>query len=184
MERKYVMPDFLTGEDIRQARKALGMTQKEFARFTGCSLRTVENWETKAEKITGTIVTLLNIVLRRPAMVEKLTVPPLRLKMRVWYMYEHLVCTIIDVDELNREIEVKNYTADPLFRAFGAKLEPGYEDYEAFLESRCFPRTRDKMKLQLKMMDLPFYDPIMIIQKTQGRMADDHFWLKVELKHD
>ena len=88
------------------------------------------------------------------------------------------------MDELNREIEVKNYTADPLFRAFGAKLEPGYEDYEAFLESRCFPRTRDKMKLQLKMMDLPFYDPIMIIQKTQGRMADDHFWLKVELKHD
>ena len=184
MERKYVMPDFLTGEDIRQARKALGMTQKEFARFTGCSLRTVENWETKAEKITGPIVTLLNVVLRRPALVEKLTVPPLRLKMRVWYMYEHLVCTIIDVDEASREIEVKNYTADPLFRAFGAKLEPGYEDYEAFLESRCFPRTRDKMKLQLKMMDLPFYDPIMIIQKTQGRMADDHFWLKVELKHD
>ena len=85
MERKYVMPDFLTGEDIRQARKALGMTQKEFARFTGCSLRTVENWETKAEKITGPIVTLLNVVLRRPALVEKLTVPPLRLKMRVWY---------------------------------------------------------------------------------------------------
>ncbi len=72
---------------------------------------------------------------------------------------------------------------DPLFRAFGVKLEPEYEDYEAFLESRCFPRTRDKMKIQLKELDIPFYDPLLIIEKTQGRMADDDFWLKVEVRH-
>ncbi len=180
MEVTYVMPEALTGEDIRQARAKLGMTQKEFARFAGCSVRTVEHWETRADRVTGPIVTLLEIVLRRPSLVQKLTVPPPRMKMRIWFMYRHLVCTIIDVDELSREIEVTNYMDDPLYRAFGNKLAPDYEDYEAFLESRCFPRTRDKMKLHLKELGIPFYDPIMIIKKTQGRMAGDYFWLKME----
>ena len=184
LAQKYVMSDELTGEDIRYARKAMGMTQKEFAAFTGCSLRTVEHWETKAEKITGPVVPLLNIVLRRPSLVQKLEVPPPRRKVRIWYMFRFLVCTIIDVDELQKEIEVTNYSDDPLYRAFGAKLAPEYEDYEAFLESRCFPRTRDKMKLQLKELGIPFYDPLMIIEKTRGRMAGDDFWLKVEMTHD
>ena len=184
MKQEYVMSDYITGEDIRTVRRSLGMTQKEFAAFAGCSHRAVEHWETKAEKITGPIVTLVNIVMRRPSLVRKLQVPEPRYKLRVWYMYRFLVCTIIDVDELQREIAVTDYMDDPLFRAFGAKLAPEYADYEAFLESRCFPRTRDKMKLQLRELGLPFYDPLMIIQKTQGRMADDEFWLKVEMTHD
>ena len=49
-----------------------------------------------------------------------------------------------------------------------------------FIESRCFPRTRDKMKLQLRELGLPFYDPLMIIGKTQGRMAEDEQWMEVE----
>ena len=40
--------------------------------------------------------------------------------------------------------------------------------------------TRDKMKLVLKELDLPFYDPFLIIEKTQGRMAEDDFWIKIE----
>ena len=43
-----------------------------------------------------------------------------------------------------------------------------------------FPRTRDKMKLILKDLDLPFYDPFMIIEKTEGRMAEDDFWIRIE----
>ena len=30
------------------------------------------------------------------------------------------------------------------------------------------------MKLILKDLGLPFYDPIMIIEKTEGRMADSY----------
>ena len=52
---------------------------------------------------------------------------------------------------------------------------PTYEEYEEFLESRCFPRTRDKMKILLEELNLPFYDPLMIIQKTKGEMAEDDF---------
>ncbi len=38
-----------------------------------------------------------------------------------------------------------------------------------FLESRCFPRTRDKMKLVLEDIGLPFfYDTFMIIEKDAG----------------
>ena len=36
------------------------------------------------------------------------------------------------------------------------------------------------MKLILKDLDLPFYDPLMIIQKTEGKMAEDHFWIRIE----
>lgn len=32
-----------------------------------------------------------------------------------------------------------------------------------------FPRTRDKMKIILEELNLPFYDPFLIIQKRKGR---------------
>ena len=86
----------------------------------------------------------------------------------------------LDVDEILRTVTVHNYTEDPLYRAFGRNTEPTFEEYEEFLESRCFPRTRDKMKLQLKELDIPFYDPEMIIRKTEGRMAGDDFWVRME----
>lgn len=65
-------------------------------------------------------------------------------------------------------------------RAFGRNEHPTYKEYEEFLDSRCFPRSRDKMKLILADLNLPFYDPIMIIEKTEGRMAEDDFWIKIE----
>lgn len=58
--------------------------------------------------------------------------------------------------------------------------EPGFEDYEEFLKTRCFPETRDKIKLELKRLGIPFYDPILIIEKTEGRMAEDKFWIRIE----
>ena len=42
------------------------------------------------------------------------------------------------------------------------------------------PESRDKMKLILKDLGLPFYDPIMIIEKTEGRMEEDDFWIRIE----
>ena len=36
------------------------------------------------------------------------------------------------------------------------------------------------MKLELKRLGLPFYDPILIIEKTEGRMAGDRFWIRIE----
>lgn len=67
-----------------------------------------------------------------------------------------------------------------MFRAFGTIENPDYNDYLEFLESRCFLKSGDKMKLILKDLGLPFYDPIMIIEKTAGRMAEDDFWIRIE----
>lgn len=100
--------------------------------------------------------------------------------MRLWYMYDREICTVIDVDESRRQVKVYNFTDRYQFRAFGREENPDFPQYEAFLEERCFPKTRDKMKLILKEMDLPFYDPLLIIEKTEGRMAEDHFWIQIE----
>ena len=87
---------------------------------------------------------------------------------------------MIEVDEPSRQVHIKNYTDKLMFRAFGVNENPDYRDYTEFLESRCFPRTRDKLKLVLKDLALPFYDPFLIIEKTEGKMAEDHFWIKIE----
>ena len=177
---EYITRAYITGKDLRGLRAVLGLTQKELAAFLRCSRRTVENWEADREKITGPVVPLLEILIRRPELAEALELPPERLKIRLWYYYENQVCTIIDADELKRIVRIRNYTNNPLLRAFGVNTEPSFEDYEAFLASRCFPETRDKMKLQLKELGIPFYDPLLIIEKTEGRMADDHFWIRIE----
>ena len=176
----YVTPKRLKKDDIKRIRDNLNMTQKEFADFVGCSKRTVERWESLNDDITGPIVTLVDILMRNNDLVEQMQLPPQRLKLRLYYMYHSMVCTIIDIDEIERKVKIQNYTRNLLYRAFGVNTEPTFEDYEEFLESRCFPRTRDKMKIELKMLDIPFYDPLMIIEKTQGRMADDDFWIKIE----
>ena len=180
MSTAYVINRNLTGEDVRNLREQLGMTQKEFAAFACCSKRTVETWEQKGGPITGPIIPLLEILKRKPELEEQLRVPGNALKLRLWYYYESMVCSVIDVDELSRKVLVRNYTDNTLLRAFGTNPAPSYEEYEAFLESRCFPRTRDKMKLELDRLGIPFYDPILIIEKTSGRMAEDKFWIKIE----
>ena len=96
-------------------------------------------------------------------------------------MKNEILCTLIDVNDVEQTVEIKNYTNNLMFRAFGKNEQPTYKDYEEFLRSRCFPETRDKLKLVLADLNLPFYDPFLIIQKTEGRMAEDDFWIKIEV---
>ena len=79
-----------------------------------------------------------------------------------------------------KKVSIKDYTKNPFFCAFGNEKTPDYDAYLEFLKSRCFPESRDKMKVILKDLGLPFYDPFMIIEKTEGRMAEDKFWIKIE----
>ena len=82
--------------------------------------------------------------------------------------------------ELNRKVFIKNYVSNILYCAFGANQKPTYEDYEEFLKSRCFPETRDKIKIDLDALNIPFHDPMMIIERTQGRMEEDEFRIIIE----
>ena len=177
----YVTRQYLTGEDIHELRTRLGFTQKDLSVFLRCSKRRIESWENSAGKITGPIVPLVEMLIRYPDLAGKLELPPSESGvLRIWYYHRQIVCSVIDVNESRRTVMVRNYTDNPLYRAFGINTEPSFDDYEAFLASRCFPSTRDKMKLQLKELDLPFYDPMLIIEKTEGRMAGDDFWLRME----
>lgn len=176
----FAVSDLLMGEDIKSIRKKMNLTQAEFSELVNVSVKTIERWEMGEKPVTGPIVTLVKIISEDPSIAEKLSVPKQMYPIRLWYMHKQEVCTILDVDERNRRIRIQNYTNNYIFRAFGREEKPTFEQYEEFLESRCFPRSRDKMKLILKDLDLPFYDPMLIIEKTQGRMAEDDFWIRIE----
>ena len=179
-ERLFVTPQHTTAEETKRVRMKLGLTQKEFAMLVNCSKVTVERWETSKEPITGPICLLLKMLDKYPEYATSLKVPGRQSPLRLWYMHKETVCTIIDVDEMKKAVHIRNYTDNLMFRAFGAEEQPSYDMYKEFLESRCFPESRDKMKLILKDLDLPFYDPFMIIEKTEGRMAEDDFWIQIE----
>lgn len=99
--------------------------------------------------------------------------------MRFKYYDGDKLSTIIEVDYREQTVEIENFTDDNISRAFGVNESPTFQDFEDFLESRCFPRTRDKMKLILRELGLDCYDPLSIVQVTKGVMADDQMWLDI-----
>ncbi len=90
--------------------------------------------------------------------------------------------TVIHANYQTHVITIENYTDNLIFRAFGINEHPTWKDYEEFLESRCFPRDRANCKDILNALGLSNigYDPIEIIKKTNGRMADDTMYLEIE----
>lgn len=48
-----------------------------------------------------------------------------------------------------------------------------------FLKDRCVPQERDGLKYYLSDLGLDCYDPLAIIRKTEGRMAEDSCWIKI-----
>ena len=92
------------------------------------------------------------------------------------------LCTIIDADYKTHSVKIENFTDDLIFRAFGVREKVTWEEYNNFLESRCFPRTRANVKWLLDALGLGDigYEPIEIIKKTGGIMAEDTMYLTVE----
>lgn len=177
---KFILTEAITAEDIKNVRKQLRLTQKDFSKLMNCSKSTVERWETSVEPISGPVVLAVKMLEKYPEYIDSIKLIPKTTPIRLVYMHNQTVCTVIDVNEINKEVRIKNYTNNVMFKAFGIIEQPDYDMYLEFLESRCFPRTRDKMKLVLNELGLPFYDPFMIIEKTEGRMAEDDFWIKIE----
>ena len=180
MAKEFITPAYTDSDEIRSIRNRLKMTQKEFAAFIGVSKPTVERWESGDDHITGPIVLLTEILKRNPEIGEDYVIPPCEYPIRLKYFHRNTLCTVIDVDEARRRVKIRNYTDNLIFRAFGRNEKPDFSDYEDFLESRCFPRSRDKMKLMLKQFDIPFYDPFLIIEKTEGRLEGDDFHIVIE----
>ena len=82
--------------------------------------------------------------------------------------------TKICVDRTTRTLAIENHTADVLRTAFGVDQNPTWNDLQEFLESRCVPRQRDGLRYYLAEFGLEKYEPLEIIRKTEGRMAEDN----------
>lgn len=99
--------------------------------------------------------------------------------MRLNYMNGAQLCTMIDVDFKHEQIQIKNFTDKIPLRAFGVVANPSWKDFQLFLQERCLPQSRAGLKWVLQDMGIPFFDPLLIVEKTQGRMAGDDQWIQM-----
>lgn len=129
------------------------------------------------ERCEGTVFHSLNGWKRKNAEFQNLPFDDYRMRME--YMHDEQCCSVILVDFLHQRIQVKNYTDFPVHRAFGIKALPDWDDFEYFLRDRCLPESRFGIREILKEMDLNVFDPISIIEKTEGRMAEDRQWIRI-----
>ena len=92
---------------------------------------------------------------------------------------ESVAKKVIDIDFKHEVVRMKNYTDRIPLRAFGVVENPSWADFEEFLKERCLPASRAGLKGILREMDVSFYDPLLIIEKTNGRMAGDNQWVQM-----
>lgn len=90
------------------------------------------------------------------------------------------LCTTIYADFTEKTIVAENHVEDPVKTAFGNHPLPGWADLQAFLQERCIPRERAGLREYLEALGIDEYDPLKIIQRTGGRMAEDQQWLEVD----
>lgn len=93
---------------------------------------------------------------------------------------KNVLCTKICADFTDKVISAQNYTDNIVKTAFGNNALPVWEDFESFLEERCIPHNRSGLREYLEAIGVAEYNPIEIIRKTQGRMAEDDQWIKLE----
>ena len=89
------------------------------------------------------------------------------------------VCTRILADFTDKAVCIENYTDNLIKTAFGKNTMPTWDDFMSFLEERCVPRARAELREYLEALGLDEYDPLEIILRTHGRMAEDDQWIEV-----
>ena len=100
--------------------------------------------------------------------------------LEIRYYNGDALCTVIYADQTAKDLQIENHTSNLVKTAFGKNLLPSWTDLEAFLEERCIPRQRAGLREYLEALGLDEYEPLVIIRKTQGRMAEDDQWLEVQ----
>jgi len=90
------------------------------------------------------------------------------------------LCTTVISDMTDHTLRIENHTDNIIKTAFGNNFSPTWDDLQQFLEERCVPRTRSGIREYLETIGVGEYDPIEIIKKTKGRMAEDDQWLDIE----
>lgn len=91
------------------------------------------------------------------------------------------LCSTIYADFTAQTLTVENQAVPTIKTAFGNNLLPNWGDFQRFLEERCIPRQRAGLREYLETLGLDEYNPLAIIEKTSGRMAEDQQWLTIEV---
>ena len=99
---------------------------------------------------------------------------------RLRFYDDDRLCTTIYADFTDETLAVENHVDDPVKTAFGNNSLPVWTDFQAFLRERCVPKERAGLREYLESLGLEGYDPLAIIGKTDGRMAEDNQWLEVQ----
>lgn len=154
------------GETVTALAKEYGISRQVLSGYINQSnekekekYNTIKSWERLNRAFTG--------------------IDPTDYTMRMEYMCGEDCCSVLLINEKEEKIAVINETDNLLHRAFGMKAGPTWEDFEEFLESRCFPRDRDGMDDILEDLGLDEYEPLAIVERTGGRMAGDLQWIKI-----
>ena len=101
--------------------------------------------------------------------------------LKLSYYNGDTLCTTILADPNDQTLCFENYTDRVLKTAFGNNYAPTWADFQFFLAERCIPRTRGGLREYLETIGVEEYDPLEIIRKTEGRMAEDQQWIRVEV---
>lgn len=101
--------------------------------------------------------------------------------LKLLFFDEDTLCTTIVADMTEQVLCVDNHTEHTIKTAFGNNRLPTWADFQQFLEERCIPRARAGLREYLEAIGVEEYNPLEIIKKTEGRMAEDNQWLKLEV---
>ena len=91
-----------------------------------------------------------------------------------------MLCTKILANYSTQEVLIENEPVDMIYLAFGQNKNPSWHDYLDFLRERCIPSSRSGLRYYLGAIGIESFDPLQIILKTKGRMAEDHHRLEVK----
>ena len=99
---------------------------------------------------------------------------------RFSYYDGETLCTKIGADFTDQCVVIENFTDHLVKTAFGMNKTPSWVDFMNFLEERCIPNGRGGLREYLEAIGVEKYDPVQIIEKTKGRMAEDDQWIETE----
>ena len=100
--------------------------------------------------------------------------------MKLEFYDREILCTKIIADFTDETLSVQNTTEHIVKTAFGKNEVPTWEDFQNFLEERCVPRSRSGIREYLETIGVEEYNSLEIIKRTNGRMAEDDQWIKLE----
>ena len=90
------------------------------------------------------------------------------------------LCSVICADLTDKTVKHEDYTDNKIKTPFGNNKNPDFSDFESFLEERCIPKSRAGIREYLDVWNIESYEPLEIIKKTKGVMAEDQIHLELE----